>query len=137
MHSGTTQSKRKSNALRRLSTFARRAVGYVRVSIQEQGLSEHAQRDTMKRWCEANGVQLAGVCTDVGVGGATDVEKRPGLLTALATLRQERAEVHCGEARSARTRRASGSSQAHGEARNVSLSLCLACLSRLEGSGEA
>ena len=62
------------------------AIGYVRVSTDDQQLGPEAQRAAMDRWCKANGVRLAAVFEDHGVCGATALEKRPGLLAALDAL---------------------------------------------------
>jgi DNA invertase Pin-like site-specific DNA recombinase len=62
------------------------AVGYVRVSTDEQSLSVEAQQQALERWCQAHQAQLMAVYTDVGVGGGTPLEKRPGLLSALNAL---------------------------------------------------
>jgi DNA invertase Pin-like site-specific DNA recombinase len=62
------------------------AVGYVRVSTDEQSLSVEAQRQALERWCQAHQAPLMAVYTDVGVSGGTPLEKRPGLLRALHAL---------------------------------------------------
>ena len=66
------------------------AVGYVRVSTDEQSLSVDAQRQALERWCQAHQAQLMAVYTDVGVSGGTPLEKRPGLLSALNALTRGR-----------------------------------------------
>jgi DNA invertase Pin-like site-specific DNA recombinase len=64
------------------------AVGYVRVSTEEQSLGPEAQRAALDRWAQARGVRLAVVLEDHGISGGASVEKRPGLLAALAALRE-------------------------------------------------
>lgn len=64
----------------------KRAIGYVRASTEEQTLTPTAQRDAMQRWCTAEGVELVAVHEDLGVSGATEIDRRPGLMSALADL---------------------------------------------------
>jgi site-specific DNA recombinase len=64
-----------------------RAIGYIRVSTEEQaseGVSLAAQRAKIAAWCQANDYTLVDVLTDAGLSGTrTD---RPGLATALSTI---------------------------------------------------
>jgi len=62
------------------------AIGYVRVSTDEQGLSVAAQRDALATWCAARRLVLAAIHEDVGVSGGAKLEQRPGLLAALDAL---------------------------------------------------
>ena len=64
------------------------AVGYVRVSTDEQCLGPEAQRAAIEKWAQARGVRVAVVFEDHGISGGAPVEKRPGLLAALAALRE-------------------------------------------------
>jgi DNA invertase Pin-like site-specific DNA recombinase len=64
------------------------AIGYVRVSTDEQSLGPQAQADAIVRWAATHGVRVAAVFSDVGVSGGAAIEKRPGLLGALAALRE-------------------------------------------------
>jgi DNA invertase Pin-like site-specific DNA recombinase len=66
------------------------AVGYVRVSTDEQSLSVDAQWQALERWYQAHQSPLMAVYTDVGVSGGTPLEKRPGLLSALNALTRGR-----------------------------------------------
>lgn len=68
-----------------------RAVGYLRVSKEEQALSPVAQRDAIARWCRANGAELVAVFEDIDISGGTALDRRPGLLAALAELEAKRA----------------------------------------------
>lgn len=61
------------------------AVAYIRVSTDEQSLGPKAQRNAIERWAKARGVTIAGWHEDRGVSGAAPLEKRPGLMAALAT----------------------------------------------------
>jgi len=70
-----------------------RAVGYVRVSTDEQALGPEVQREALARWCAANGAELVAVHEDLGVSGGVELDKRAGLLAALDALRVSRAGV--------------------------------------------
>lgn len=63
------------------------AVGYVRVSTEEQSLGPDAQRAAIERWAESRGVRVAVVFEDHGISGGAPAEKRPGLVAALDALR--------------------------------------------------
>lgn len=69
------------------------AIGYVRVSTDEQRLGPEAQRASIEAWAAREGVQVAAWHADHGVSGATPIEGRPGLCGALAALRAEGAGV--------------------------------------------
>ena len=65
------------------------AVGYVRVSTQEQvseGVSLDAQRDKLTSYCKFNSIKLIDIKADEGLSGGT--LERPGLQAALAMLRR-------------------------------------------------
>jgi len=64
------------------------AVGYVRVSTEEQSLGPDAQRAAIERWAESRGVRVVAMFEDHGISGGAPAEKRPGLLAALAALRE-------------------------------------------------
>jgi len=69
-------------------------LGYIRVSTEEQadsGLGLEAQRATLIAECARRGYTLLDVCADEGISAKT-IERRPGLLSALA--RVESAEAH-------------------------------------------
>ncbi len=72
---------------------AHKAIGYLRVSTEEQTLGPDAQRTTLERWCEANKVELIEVFTDQGVSGGAALDKRPALLAAVAALKEHGAGV--------------------------------------------
>ena len=63
-----------------------RAVGYIRVSTDEQANGPKAQRDAIEAWCARNGAELVVVCEDIGVSGAAALDRRPGLMSALDEL---------------------------------------------------
>jgi DNA invertase Pin-like site-specific DNA recombinase len=62
------------------------AVGYVRVSTDDQVLSVEAQREKLRAWCSEKGMDLVAVYEDLGVSGGADLDKRPGLMAALDAL---------------------------------------------------
>ena len=63
-----------------------RAVAYLRVSTEDQALGPEAQRAAIEGWAARQGVQVLSWHLDQGVGGATPIEDRPGLLAALRDL---------------------------------------------------
>ena len=87
----TSRDRRKSTTGKREA--ASRVIGYVRVSTNEQTLGVAAQRTALHKWCVGHGARLVRVFTENGTSGAASFDKRPGLLGALAALRQLRAGV--------------------------------------------
>ncbi len=69
------------------------AIGYVRVSTDEQVLGPDAQRHAIEGWARANGATLAAVHVDMGVSGAAPLEDCPALVGALTDVRAHRATV--------------------------------------------
>lgn len=69
------------------------AVGYIRVSTDDQHLGTEAQRAAIEKWAQARGVVIAGWHVDQGIGGGTDLERRPALQAALDNLRAKDAGV--------------------------------------------
>jgi DNA invertase Pin-like site-specific DNA recombinase len=69
------------------------AVGYVRVSTDEQQLGPEAQRRALERHCKAHGLRLVAVLDDLGASGGLDLDKRPGFMAALEQLRTHGAGV--------------------------------------------
>ena len=64
------------------------AVGYVRVSTQEQvtGFGLEVQRDAVEKHCAAHGLELVAMCEDAGVSGSAGLDARAGLAEALSLL---------------------------------------------------
>lgn len=62
------------------------AIGYLRVSTDEQALGPEAQRGAIERWAAAHGVTVAAWHVDQGVSGGAALEKRPALMAAIASL---------------------------------------------------
>ncbi len=71
----------------------KKVIGYVRVSTEDQNLGSRAQRQSFKRWCEANSAELVAVFEDKGVSGGAPIDKRPALLGAVKALRESGAGV--------------------------------------------
>jgi DNA invertase Pin-like site-specific DNA recombinase len=69
------------------------AVGYVRVSTEDQNLGPDAQRAALAAWASRHGITLVAVHEDHGVSGAAALAVRPGLLGALDALRAHGAGV--------------------------------------------
>lgn len=78
---------------RRPATNPLLAVGYLRVSTDDQHLGPEAQRAAIIAWAERVGVTVIGWHVDAGVSGAKELDDRPGLLAAFEQLRGERAGV--------------------------------------------
>lgn len=69
-----------------------KAIGYIRVSTDEQALGTDAQRAALDDWCSRNGGELV-VCYQDHISGATPPDERPGFMEALAALYEHRAEA--------------------------------------------
>lgn len=77
---------------RRHEATAKKAVGYVRVSTDEQaetGFSLGAQREAIAAFATSQGYELIEMVEDAGVSGATDPATRPGFRQVV-----ERAAAH-------------------------------------------
>lgn len=64
------------------------AIGYLRVSTDEQRLGPEAQRASIEAWAAREGVAVLAWHVDQGVSGASPIEARAGLCAALAGLRE-------------------------------------------------
>ncbi len=69
------------------------AIGYLRVSTDEQKLGPEAQRAQIAAWAAREGVEVASWHCDSGVSGGSDLSDRPALVAALGELRAARAGV--------------------------------------------
>ena len=69
------------------------AVAYIRASREEQKLSPDAQRAAIEAWAGREGVAVVAWHVDAGVCSVTEVADRPGLMGALASLREHGAGV--------------------------------------------
>ena len=68
------------------------AVAYIRVSTEDQKLGPEAQRAAIESWAAHEGVRVV-LWREDRLGGATPIDERPGLLEALAALREHGAGV--------------------------------------------
>lgn len=62
------------------------AVGFLRVSTEDQGLGPTAQRAAIEQWAALRGVSIVAWHEDIGVSGAAPLDECPGLLAAIADL---------------------------------------------------
>jgi DNA invertase Pin-like site-specific DNA recombinase len=65
-----------------------RAIGYVRVSTDEQRLGPEAQRASIEAWATRERVSVVAWHVDQGVSGATPIDGRAALCAALVALRE-------------------------------------------------
>ena len=65
-----------------------KAVSYLRVSTEEQGLGIEAQRDAVRLYCAREGHVFVSEHVDLGVSGAAPMDRRQGLLDAMGALRR-------------------------------------------------
>lgn len=65
------------------------AVGYIRVSTDEQKLGPEAQERAIRGWCEKHDIHLVSLHLDNGVSGGLELEKRPGLVQAIDAVKKE------------------------------------------------
>jgi DNA invertase Pin-like site-specific DNA recombinase len=70
-----------------------RAVGYVRVSTDEQGLSVESQRERIKSYCIAKDLELVSIFEDIGVSGTTEPARRDGLPPAMKLISEGGADI--------------------------------------------
>ena len=65
------------------------AVGYVRVSTEEQHYSPDVQRRNIVNVCNLKGWELLGVYEDIGVSGDVDPDRREGFRKAISQLEEK------------------------------------------------
>jgi site-specific DNA recombinase len=73
-----------------------RALGYVRVSTDEQATKGHGlaiQRRAIEAYCKKQGLLLVDIMSDEGISGANGLDTRDGLATALARIERHEASV--------------------------------------------
>lgn len=73
-----------------------RALGYIRVSTEEQASDGHSlamQPERIRQWCELYGHQLVDIVADNGVSAGRALTKRPGGAELLRRLREGEADV--------------------------------------------
>lgn len=64
------------------------AIAYLRVSTEDQRLGPKAQKEQIQRWAKSQGIEVLQAITDQGVSGGAPLDKRPGLMQAIARLRE-------------------------------------------------
>ena len=69
------------------------AIGYLRVSTEDQRLGPEAQRAQIEAWAAREGVVVLAWHLDAGVSGGSDLADRPALVAALGELRAAGAGV--------------------------------------------
>jgi|15BtaG_2_1085339.scaffolds.fasta_scaffold04835_3 DNA invertase Pin-like site-specific DNA recombinase len=70
--------------------MTQKATGLIRVSTAHQadsGLGLAAQEASIREWCSANDVELVALHTEAGVSGRVELDKRAGLVEAIADAR--------------------------------------------------
>lgn len=70
-----------------------KAVGYVRVSTDEQELSIDSQKERIKSYCIARNFELVEIFEDIGISGTTEPSKRSGLPPAIKLITSGEADV--------------------------------------------
>ncbi|HBN55002.1 MAG TPA: hypothetical protein DD456_13535 [Stenotrophomonas sp.] len=73
-----------------------RALGYIRVSTEEQGRHGHSldlQPERIRQWCALYDIHLVDVIADNGVSAGTALHKRPGGKQLLARIRAGEADA--------------------------------------------
>jgi len=70
--------------------MTQKATGLIRVSTAHQassGLGLASQEASIRAWCSANDVELVALHTEAGVSGRAELDKRTGLVAAIADAR--------------------------------------------------
>lgn len=73
---------------RRVKGNEKVAIGYTRVSTEDQKLGPEAQRTAIEAFAKREGIVVVAWFADDGVSGATAIDERIGLLAALAALKE-------------------------------------------------
>ncbi len=73
-----SRKKRTKLNIREMTKDVSTAIGYIRVSTDEQGLSVEAQDEKIKAYCLAKDIKLEDCFIDNGVSGSTNPIQRPG-----------------------------------------------------------
>lgn len=72
-----------------------KAVGYIRVSTEQQaleGVSLQAQREKIEAYCNLQGLDLVDLIEDQGISGAVSLCDRPGGIKIAASLKKHKAQ---------------------------------------------
>lgn len=70
-----------------------KAIGFLRVSTDEQNNGPEAQRVELERWCKVHGVELLAVYEEHGVSGAAPLDKRLVLMEAVDAVKAQGAGI--------------------------------------------
>lgn len=69
------------------------AIGYIRVSTDEQRLSPQAQAQAIQTYAHSHQIEILAIAFDHGLSGATPIPHRPGLALALSLTQKHRASL--------------------------------------------
>jgi DNA invertase Pin-like site-specific DNA recombinase len=69
------------------------AVAYLRCSTSRQDLSPDAQRAAIEAWAAAHGTRVVSWHEDLAVSGGAEIDKRPGLLAAIDSVKSAGASL--------------------------------------------
>jgi DNA invertase Pin-like site-specific DNA recombinase len=69
----------------------KRAIGYIRVSTDEQQLGPEAQEAAIRAYATRAGLEVVEIVRDLGVSGGAPLDERPGLVEALDALDRHQA----------------------------------------------
>jgi DNA invertase Pin-like site-specific DNA recombinase len=75
-----------------MSADTKKAIGYIRVSTEDQHLGPEAQRAAIQAWCRANGAELAADFEETACS-ADPIDKRPRLMEAVNAVAEHEATV--------------------------------------------
>lgn len=82
-----------AHARRSRAGDSRTAVAYLRVSTDDQRLGPEAQRAAIDAWASREGIAIVACYIDRGVSGASAIDARNGLCSALAAVREHGAGI--------------------------------------------
>jgi DNA invertase Pin-like site-specific DNA recombinase len=85
--------RKKRGRPKKAPSTAKTAVGYIRVSTEEQQNGPEAQRADIERYAASQGLTVVSWHADLGISGATPLDKRPALIDALESVRASRAGI--------------------------------------------
>lgn len=85
--------KRKMRKATRKLSDSKKAIGYIRVSTEDQNLGPEAQMESLKKFCKVNDIELVAIYTDHGVSGGAELDKRPALMEAIDALAENKVGI--------------------------------------------
>lgn len=77
--------------MKRAKLDNKKAIGYIRVSTDQQQLGPEAQQHTIEQYAQKNNLELLITHRDIGISGTAPAKERPGLTDALASMGSLRA----------------------------------------------